>query len=171
MGDIWEGYFLMSEVLIGLGGNVGDVCSVFDEAIEWMGLYVFGICRSRTIRTKPVYDKPGCVVPVVADPDYWNAVVRGRTGHSPRALLGYLQGIECLLGRVPGGNCERRPIDLDILMVDDVVLTTCALVLPHPRLHTRLFVLELVSEIAGDWVHPIFGLTLGELYLRSVSLA
>ena len=102
--------------------------------------------RSHWYRSAPV--------PPSGQPDYVNGVARlwGRT--TPRDMLATLQAIEAEAGRVRSVPNAARTLDLDLLAVDSVELDTADLVLPHPRLHRRGFVLAPLAEIAPDWVHP-----------------
>src|SRR5690349_25164950 len=87
-------------------------------------------------------------------PDYVNAVAELRTQLEPHALLRGLLAIEEAHGRVRAHRNAPRTLDLDLLLVDDRVLDTPDLVLPHPRLHERAFVLVPLAELAPDRVVP-----------------
>jgi 2-amino-4-hydroxy-6-hydroxymethyldihydropteridine diphosphokinase len=76
-----------------------------------------------------------------------------------------LKQIEVKAGRTPGEKWHARHIDIDILLCGDMVLNTPELVLPHPLLHTRNFVLVPLMDIAPEALHPVLGKTIEELYL------
>ena len=90
----------------------------------------------------------------------------------PLEVLEHTQAIERQLGRQHksvDGHYHDRPIDIDLLFYDQLILTGERLTLPHPLLTDRLFVLEPLSEIAPEFIHPILGRSIAELYteLRS----
>jgi 2-amino-4-hydroxy-6-hydroxymethyldihydropteridine diphosphokinase len=96
-------------------------------------------------------------------PRFLNSVVALDTALAPAGLLDGLLGIERDLGRMRSFPNAPRTLDLDLLMVDNVILDTPELTLPHPRLHERAFVLVPLAEIAPKLVHPGFGMTMQEL--------
>jgi len=138
----------MADALVALGGNVGDVRETIDRAIAAFcnGREARLLQRSSNYRTPPwgVEDQPPFV----------NAAIAVETTLSPAALLARAQSIERALGR--DRTRERRwgprPIDIDLLAVDDVAMATSELTLPHPRLLERAFVLVPLAEIAPDRV-------------------
>ena len=89
---------------------------------------------------------------------FLNAAVKLNTDYSPQELLFITQQIEKELGRTEksNGTYHDRVIDIDILLYDDEVLQTPELVLPHPLMHERKFVMEPLAEIAPFVQHPIF---------------
>lgn len=89
---------------------------------------------------------------------FLNAAVKLNTDYSPQELLVITQQIEKELGRTEksNGTYHDRVIDIDILLYDDEVLQTLELVLPHPLMHERKFVMEPLAEIAPFVQHPIF---------------
>jgi len=98
------------------------------------------------------------------DPEWFlNGVFLLETGQAPRELLETLLKIENRLGRERTGKWSPRTIDLDILFYDDRVIREVDLVIPHPELGKRRFVLEPLSEIAPDSVHPIIGKKISDL--------
>lgn len=160
-------------ILIGLGANLptasgmqpADTLMAALKALGRQGVALEAL--SSLIRTKPV--------PVSDQPDYLNAVARLRTGLSTEALLDLLQAVERQFGRIRKNLNEARELDLDLLVFRDRVQPEHGwpdapgpegLILPHPRMHLRAFVLGPLREIAPQWVHPVLGLTVDELLDR-----
>ncbi len=137
---------------LGLGSNLGDrvgmlraaVCMLDDEPCIQVD-HKSGI--GSLYETSPV----GASAP---QPAYLNSAVRVRTALSALGLLDRIQSIEAALGRVRRERWEARVIDIDLLLFGDVSAATDRLILPHPRLHERCFVLAPLSDIAGDVEHP-----------------
>lgn len=96
-------------------------------------------------------------------PDFINAVARIRTSLAPRELLNAMLRIEADMGRVRTHRWGPRLIDLDILIYDDVVIDEPGLVIPHPHMHVRRFVLDPLVTIAPDLRHPSMGQSIEEL--------
>lgn len=136
----------MADVLIALGGNVGDVRTTFARAIPLIVARTASklLARSSDYETPPWGD--------TAQAPFVNACIRLSTAVEPRALLATLHAIEAEFGR--DRATERRwgprSLDLDLLAYDDLELATDALTLPHPRLFERAFVLVPLAEIAPD---------------------
>lgn len=136
----------MAQVLVGLGGNVGEVRATLDAAVALFadGADVTLIARSSEYRTPPWG--------VTAQPPFVNCAISVETSLPPRALLDRALSVERALGRDRSRE-ERwgpRPIDIDLLAYDDLSLNERDLVLPHPRLFERAFVLVPLAEIAPD---------------------
>jgi 2-amino-4-hydroxy-6-hydroxymethyldihydropteridine diphosphokinase len=137
-----------AEALLGLGGNVGDVRATFERAIAMLcadGAMRL-VARSSNYRTPPWG--------VTNQPAFTNAVIMIATSLTPHALLARAQNVELALGRDRASERRwgPRPIDIDILSYDDVVLREPDLTLPHPHLFERAFVLLPLAEIAPDRV-------------------
>lgn len=86
-----------------------------------------------------------------------NMVVRGHTRYTSEQLLAFIAEIEAVLGRErdASGIPSDRTIDIDILYYDDEIIHTDTLIVPHPKIEQRLFVLEPLAEIAPDYMHPL----------------
>ena len=98
-------------------------------------------------------------------PAFLNMAVMVKTYLEPENLLSHIKRLETALGREPGFQNGPRVIDIDILFYDDVILDSPPLVIPHPRLHHRGFVLVPLNDIAPDLVHPVLGKLISELLL------
>ena len=92
-------------------------------------------------------------------PAFLNQVVGGATPLSPQQLKSFIKQIESGLGRTPTFQYGPRIIDIDILSYGDLVLDEPGLVIPHPRIAERAFVLVPLAEIAPAWLHPVLGMT------------
>jgi len=94
-------------------------------------------------------------LPRADQPDYCNGVVRFEGQVEPEGLLAKLHAIEAEFGRVRTVPNAARTLDLDIIDLNGLVLTTESLVLPHPRAHLRGFVLRPILDVAPAWRHPV----------------
>ena len=147
----------MLEVLIGLGSNLGNVRNSLQGAVAGLTCLLQVEQVSSLYCTQPVGERQ--------QPDFWNAAVRGSSEEEPSALLQRLKGLEVALGRKPTYRWGPRVIDLDLLAFGPVVANEQDLVLPHPRLHQRGFVLFPLMEIAPHWRHPRLGKEIWQLWL------
>ncbi|GGJ31147.1 2-amino-4-hydroxy-6-hydroxymethyldihydropteridine diphosphokinase [Deinococcus roseus] len=138
----------MSLALIALGGNLGDVVSNFQFALDWLDELGTVQGKSSLYRTVPVGVTD-------AQEDYLNAVVSLETTLSAEELLEELLSIEHARGRERFIKNGARTLDLDLLAYGDLVLQTEQLTLPHPRMWERAFVLKPLHDILPDWVHPV----------------
>ena len=104
----------------------------------------------------------------LAQPRFLNAALLVETELKPEALMRELLGVERSMGRERVGAVAKGPrvIDLDLLLYGDWVLWSEELMLPHPAMAERRFVLEPLAEIAPAWVHPVLGLTVREMLAR-----
>lgn len=151
----------MVQAFIGIGSNLGDRLAHCRTVLDRLGL----LPRTRLTRVSPFFE---------TDPQegvdggpFLNGVVEIATGLSPRGLLSCLQEIEAALGRAPdhdGGLA--RTMDLDILLYGDVVMDEADLVIPHPRMAGRRFVLAPLAAIAPAVRHPVLQVPAGELLRR-----
>ena len=140
----------MHLVYIGFGSNIGDRLAHIQNAIRALskteGITLEKI--SSVYKTDPVgYETQA---------QFLNGVVAIQTHLPPLSLLHTLKNIETAIGRQHRIRWGPREIDLDILIYGDLCLQTEKLVIPHPEMHLRRFVLAPLAEIAPDVVHPVF---------------
>jgi len=149
------------EAAIGFGSNQGQSLAILAAAWQEMRdcSALTPIALSSPYRSQPV--------DMVSDNWFVNAAALVRTTLSPEALLLWLHTVEAKHGRrrdpVALASHQDRPLDLDLLLYDDLLLTTECVVVPRPRLAQRLFVLAPLAEIAGGRLHPDGGKTIGAL--------
>lgn len=146
-----------SEVYISLGSNLGDKEKNLEDAIEFMR----GLSFTDVISVSPFYltEPQG----VKEQPYFLNAVVKLETSFSPEELLGKLKKIEEAMGRRKTYRWGPRIIDLDIVFYDDIVVEDEKLVIPHPELRKRWFVLKPLNDIEPELKHPVIGKTVNQL--------
>jgi len=145
---------------IGLGSNLGDRERSIREAVARLG-------DSGRVEVTRVSDlKETSPLGEMAQPKYLNGVAEVRTALTPKELLRVLKATEAALGRGPHGKWEPRSIDLDLLLFGSRVIDTNDLVLPHPQMHLRTFVLDGLCQLDPEIVHPLLGESVGELARR-----
>ena len=135
---------------LGLGSNLGERRDNLERALGFLSQ------RLRLEKVSSIYDSEP--VGNIAQPRFLNLACQAITTLSPPGLLALAKGIEAKMGRT-GGSGEPRLIDIDILFYGDQVIETPQLVIPHPRLTERAFVLVPLVEIAPELVHPVNGKT------------
>lgn len=141
----------MIQVFLGLGSNMGDRLDNLAKASQLLSPYFQTLITSQVITTSPMY--------VVDQPEFCNQVIAGETALSAQELLQLTQQIETQLGRVKTYRNGPRPIDIDILYYGNWIINDPNLIIPHPRIQERLFVLQPLVEIAPDWICPVTGKT------------
>ena len=141
-------------VYLGMGSNLDNRKEKLDMAIDFLKERMKIIKQSKIYETQPV-GNPN-------QPLFLNMAVEVSTILSPPTLLFMVKGIEAKLGRVPIDS--PRPIDIDILFYGDQIINTPPqLIVPHPRIVERAFVLTPLADIAPDFVHPVAKKTIKQL--------
>lgn len=141
---------------IGVGSNQGDRLAQIAAAAQMLGESP-GICE---FVCSPIYETQP--IGPVGPETFLNAVFQMFLRISPMQLFSRLQQIEAELGRRPP-RAAARPIDLDLLIYDDLVFQNEVLTIPHPRLTQRAFVLRPLADLAPDSCHPESGFSVSEL--------
>lgn len=163
---IFERFFRV--ILVGLGANLPhprfptlpETLQAALDALDRCGVRV--VRRSRWYRTAPV--------PASDQPWFVNGVAEVATTRAPADLLAVLHQVEAVFGRRRDRPLSPRLLDLDLLAYGDTAIAEGArsggLILPHPRLHERAFVLVPLAELVPDWRHPVLGLEVATLIER-----
>lgn len=151
----------MATAHVNIGSNIGDRRAQIELAVtRIMERFGRSVRRSDYVDSAPWgYDSPN---------RFLNLGVALETGDmEPLEILRLLREVETSINpashRTASGEYADRVIDIDLIAVDDMVLNTPELTLPHPRMHLRAFVLEPLAELAPDWRHPLLHLTARQL--------
>jgi len=148
-------------VYIGLGSNLGNRLENLEKAYSLIEQNIGKIEKKSSVYVSPPWG-------FEAKEDFYNSVIKLKTQLDPYSIMIILQKIEIGMGRVKstGENYESRIIDLDIIDFGGLLVNIKDLVLPHPQMHLRKFVLIPLNEIEPIWIHPIFKLSAIELLKR-----
>jgi 2-amino-4-hydroxy-6-hydroxymethyldihydropteridine diphosphokinase len=147
---------------IGIGSNLGDKKKNCLEALQ----EILALKNTNHIKTSHWYENEALTLsPDEKQPSFVNGVVQIETDLSPQELLSELQAIESKMGR-PSEHIRWSPrvIDLDILFYGDIVMTKRRLMIPHPEVSKRIFVLKPLNDIAPAFKHPELKKTVSQLY-------
>jgi 2-amino-4-hydroxy-6-hydroxymethyldihydropteridine diphosphokinase len=148
----------MPTAYLGLGSNLGDRRQHLEAALEVLranpAIRITAV--SEFIETAPVGGPLG-------QGPYLNGAAAIETDLAPHDLLAEVKRIEQSLGRQEGPRWGPRPLDIDILLYGDMIISTPSLVIPHPRMAERRFVLEPLAKIAPEARHPLLRRTVREL--------
>ena len=137
-------------VAVALGSNLGDRRTQLEWGVRALKGFLEQLRLSSVYETEPVY--------VADQPEFLNACCTGVTWLAPHQLLSQLLDFERAAGRVRSGpQFGPRALDLDLLLYGDRVLESRDLVVPHPRMRERAFVIVPLAEIAADWIVPASG--------------
>ncbi|HXF85933.1 MAG TPA: 2-amino-4-hydroxy-6-hydroxymethyldihydropteridine diphosphokinase [Anaerolineales bacterium] len=142
-------------VYLSLGSNLGNRLANLKQAIASLPPQMEVKAKSRIYETPPWG--------YTDQPMFLNQVIKAETYLDPQALLKHLKRLEIALGRKATFQYGPRLIDIDILFYDDLILNTASLVIPHPQLHKRGFVLLPLMDIAPDLLHPTLKKSIREL--------
>jgi len=145
----------MAHAFIGMGSNLGDGRD--NLSLAWEKLTIAAV---RSVGLSSTY----LTEPVAMESDYLftNAVGILETGLDPKTLLATMLDLEKQMGR-DRKKGKDRTVDLDLLFYDDLVMNTTSLILPHPEIANRLFVLAPLAELAPEYTHPLLQKTAGQM--------
>jgi 2-amino-4-hydroxy-6-hydroxymethyldihydropteridine diphosphokinase len=146
----------MHTIFLALGTNIADKKKHIEDAISLLEEEVHVIVRAPIYESKPVG--------FAEQENFYNTVLKGQTNLSPEKLLLFVKKIEKKIGRVERFRNGPREIDIDILLYDDLVLNTEHLIIPHPRMQERDFVLQPLADINPEIKHPIVQKTIKDLF-------
>lgn len=145
-----------SDTILMLGGNLGDVKSNFELALKKLECEKGSIFKQSSLyQSDPWGDTD--------QPPFLNQAIWYKTALKPEKLLEMVLGIENDLGRVRNRKNGPRIMDIDILLIDNQIINTLALTIPHPRMHLRRFNMLPLAELIPEWIHPILNKSMQEL--------
>ena len=147
----------MHQVFLGIGGNIGNKSQNFRKVVTDIEKQVGVVLLQSSIYETPPWG-------FYSEENFWNQVLMVSTKFNAPNLLSALQNIENKTGTKRAGSAYAdREMDIDILYFDHVILETDKLIIPHPKIQLRKFVLVPLAEIAPDFKHPLLQLTSTEM--------
>ena len=169
----------MVRCLVGFGSNTGDLQSWFQQTIELFQQHpdIQQLKYSQPVRTKAILGESAITKESSgvrsedssSASEYLNSVISLETSLDDKQLFKTTQKIETELGRVRSDRWAARTVDLDILLLGDQLVSSEHLIIPHPRMSFRRFVLQGAVEVAPDMVHPLSQVTIKALWKRVCS--
>ncbi|MDR2870203.1 MAG: 2-amino-4-hydroxy-6-hydroxymethyldihydropteridine diphosphokinase [Deferribacteraceae bacterium] len=136
----------MNKIILALGGNMGNVTSIFAQALLQLEDSIECIDVASSYSSRSLLND--------GQKDYINTVCTGLTKLSPQDLLAKLKEIECEFGRIDSGHWQARPLDIDIIDYNGQIIAEAGLDIPHLQMAKRGFVLLPLKELRPDYVDP-----------------
>jgi len=146
----------MHTIFLALGSNVGNKKQNIKKAVKELERHVTAIKVAKLYETQPMYYENQDL--------FINTVLKGQTLLSPKELLAFVKFTEEELGRQKRFPNGPREIDIDILFYNNLIYESANLIIPHPRITERAFVLQPFMDLEPDFVHPVLGKTMKELF-------
>jgi 2-amino-4-hydroxy-6-hydroxymethyldihydropteridine diphosphokinase len=143
-------------VFLSLGGNLGNTQEIFEQCYPMIENKVGPILEQSSLYRTAAWG-------LTDQADFINQVILLETNLHPEDILTEIQAIEKELGRERTITWGPRTLDLDILFIDQQIIQTTDLRVPHPHIQDRKFILIPLQEIAGEYVHPVFKKTMIQL--------
>lgn len=140
----------MKTVILSLGSNVGD-------RLEYLKRAVVALLNSnelKNIKHSSVYETEP--VDFIAQSKFLNLALLAESNLKPFELLNLCKKIESDLGRIKRNRWHEREIDIDIIFYNQAIINSNDLVIPHPRMHLRKFVLEPIVQLSPEFIHPVY---------------
>ena len=152
----------MEQIYLCLGGNVGDTRHYLEQAINLIDNRIGTVTAKSAIYQSEPWG-------FNAEQEFLNQAIMVETELEPHTVLKRCLQIEADLGRIRSGDGYKpRTIDIDIIFFGNQTINQPDLTVPHPLMHLRNFVLQPLCDIAPDFVHPVFGLTVSQLAEGSI---
>ncbi|MBL7192124.1 2-amino-4-hydroxy-6-hydroxymethyldihydropteridine diphosphokinase [bacterium] len=148
----------MCPAYLSLGSNSGDRIENLRGAVRYIGEFSEVISTASLYETQPWR--------VSGQPDYLNTACVINHCFNPYELLKRLQAVEDKFGRIRDGRYSGRTLDIDILLIDDLIINSGELTIPHPLMTERLFALIPLAEIAPEAVHPVYNKSIAQLLVE-----
>lgn len=145
----------MNQAFLSLGSNLGNRMLYLNLACDALKHVIYDMKTSKIYETEPMYK--------LDQPSFLNMVVSGNTFLGPTEMFSFIKSLEYDIGRVRYERNGPRQIDIDIVAYGNEIFDSGDLIIPHPRYHERLFVLEPLRDVAPKWVCPRTGLLLGSM--------
>jgi 2-amino-4-hydroxy-6-hydroxymethyldihydropteridine diphosphokinase len=149
----------MKKVYLHTGSNLGDREDNLRQVNGLIEQYIGKIKQPSRLYETQAWG-------ITNQPDFINQALLVETTQSPHEVMRSIKKIEELMGRVATEKWTARVIDIDILLYDDLIINEKDLIIPHPHLHERNFVLVPLMEIAGEVIHPVLNLPIEDIYFE-----
>lgn len=150
----------MHHVFLGIGGNIGNKPTNFVKVHQLIGSQIGKISEKSSVYESPPWG-------FKADDDFWNQVLKVETKMLPEEVITKIRVIESSFNRKRNSDrYSSREMDVDILYYDDIFIEKADLIIPHPRLQKRMFVLVPLTEIAPELKHPLLNVTSRQLLVN-----